>query len=91
MFAHDLLVLGMVSQPPPSATPLSTHAVQIKLIELFQSYITVTKRRRWPFDDFYRLHWNVDLSCLQESDIFTDICSSNVCGFSFYLTLYIVP
>lgn len=61
VFAHDLLVLGMASQPPPSATPLSTHAVQIKLIELFQSYITITKRRRWPFDDFYRLHWNVGI------------------------------
>jgi len=71
VWPHDFLVLGTASQPPLSATPISTHAIQIKQIELFQVYITITKRRRWPFKDFYRLRWNVDLSCLQESHFFT--------------------
>lgn len=65
------LVLRTASQLPVSATPMSTHAIQIKRIELFQIYMTITKRRRWPFNDFYRLHCNLDLSCLQESDVLT--------------------
>lgn len=70
VWPHYFLVFVTVSQLPVSTTPMSTHTIQIKQIELFQIYITITWRRRWPCNNFYRLHWNVDFSCLQESDVF---------------------